>query len=194
MNSRRKTVLSFVADPRSLILAFAVFNFVHIWLLARNTSGGGVVSPWYFPWSDINEPTLLLAAAIFLRVNRSWTLCASFALSGYLLGYFGWLFVRYPAGIRVALHYEWASLKYQPFIDSWDCQYLFALIVFSFTILYLARGIIRWSASRRRRITNRWSGATGSEFRIRRDPAKLLGSAVARSTQPFGRLRHREEQ
>ena len=34
--------------------------------------------------------------------------------------------------------------------------------------------------------TNRWTGATGSEFRIKRDPAKLLGSAVARSTQPLG--------
>jgi len=36
------------------------------------------------------------------------------------------------------------------------------------------------------RTTNRWTGATGSEFRIKRDPAKLLGSAVARSTQTFG--------
>ncbi len=34
--------------------------------------------------------------------------------------------------------------------------------------------------------TNRWTGATGSEFRIKRDPAKLLASAVARSTQPLG--------
>jgi hypothetical protein len=39
-----------------------------------------------------------------------------------------------------------------------------------------------------RRPTNRWTGATGSEFRIKRDPAKLLGSAVARSTQPLGAL------
>src|SRR6185295_529879 len=37
----------------------------------------------------------------------------------------------------------------------------------------------------RRRPTNRWTGATGSEFRIKRDPAKLLGSAVGRSTQPL---------
>jgi hypothetical protein len=36
------------------------------------------------------------------------------------------------------------------------------------------------------RRTNRWTGATGSEFRIKRDPAELLGSAVARSTQTFG--------
>ena len=34
-----------------------------------------------------------------------------------------------------------------------------------------------------RNITNRWTGATGSDFRIKRDSAKLLGSAVARSTQ-----------
>ena len=37
--------------------------------------------------------------------------------------------------------------------------------------------------NRRRRITNRWTGATGSDFRIKLDPAKLLGNAVARSTQ-----------
>src|ERR1051326_8339017 len=37
----------------------------------------------------------------------------------------------------------------------------------------------------RRNPTNRWTGATGSEFRIKRDPAKLFGSAVARSTQPL---------
>ena len=37
----------------------------------------------------------------------------------------------------------------------------------------------------RRRRTNRWTGATGSDFRIKRDPAKVLGSAVARSTPPL---------
>ena len=35
-------------------------------------------------------------------------------------------------------------------------------------------------------ITNRWTGATGSEFRIERDPANLFGNAVARSTQALG--------
>ena len=34
--------------------------------------------------------------------------------------------------------------------------------------------------------TNRWTGATGSDFRIKRGPAKLLDSAVARSTPPLG--------
>ena len=35
------------------------------------------------------------------------------------------------------------------------------------------------------RPTNRWTGATGSEFRII-GPAQLFGNAVARSTQPLG--------
>ena len=34
--------------------------------------------------------------------------------------------------------------------------------------------------------TNLWTGATESEFRIKHGLAKLLGSAVARSTPPFG--------
>ncbi len=38
---------------------------------------------------------------------------------------------------------------------------------------------------RQRNITNRWTGATGSAFRIKRDPAKLPGSAVARLTPPL---------
>ena len=33
---------------------------------------------------------------------------------------------------------------------------------------------------RRRRPTSRWTGATGSDFRIIIGPAKLLGDAVAR--------------
>ncbi|HYX29394.1 MAG TPA: hypothetical protein VE863_12590 [Pyrinomonadaceae bacterium] len=35
------------------------------------------------------------------------------------------------------------------------------------------------------RTTNRWTGATGSDFRIIIGPAYLLGNAVARSTQTF---------
>ena len=33
---------------------------------------------------------------------------------------------------------------------------------------------------------NRWTGATGSDFRIIIGPAQLLGNAVGRSTQTFG--------
>jgi hypothetical protein len=33
------------------------------------------------------------------------------------------------------------------------------------------------AVDQRTHITNRWTGAAGSEVRIKRDPAKLLGSA-----------------
>lgn len=143
MNRRLRTVLLFVVDPKSLILGFAVFNFILIWLKANNASGGGVVSPWYFPWSYFNEPTLLLAAAVFLRINRIWSSCVSCVLTGYLLGYFVWLFAIYGEGVRVALHYEWLSIKGHPFIGSWDSQYLFAFIVLCYSIFFLARAILR---------------------------------------------------
>jgi hypothetical protein len=108
-----------------------------------------MVPPWFFPWGYFNEPTLLLVAAIFLRINRIWANCISCVLSGYLLGYFMWLFAIYPGEIRVALHYEWLSLKQGPFIDSWDCQYLFALIILCSSIFYLGRATLRRNFLRR---------------------------------------------
>jgi hypothetical protein len=148
MNRRLKRVLLSLVDPRSLVLAFALFNFVHLWHLASN-GGGGVVPPWYFPWRYFNEPTLLLAAAVFLRINRIWASCVSCVLSGYLVGYFVWLFAIYPQSISVAFHYEWLSLKQDPFIDSWDGQYLFALIILCCSMFYLVRATLRRSALRR---------------------------------------------
>jgi hypothetical protein len=149
MNRGLKTALFFVLDLRSLILAFAVFNFVHVWLLSSNSCCCGVVNPWFCSWNYVNEPTLSFAGAVFLRINRIWANCVSCVLSGYLLGYFVWLFASYPAGLRVAFHYEWLSLKHQPFIDSWDSQYLLALIIVCCSVIYLARAILRWNALRR---------------------------------------------
>jgi len=143
MNRRLRTVILFVVDPRSLILAFAVFNFVHVWRVASNSCCCGVVNPWFCSWSYTNEPTLLIIAAASLRLNRIWANGVSCVLSGYLLGYFVWLFVTYGDGIRVAIHYEWLSLKHQPFIESWDSQYLFAFIILCFSVFYVARAILR---------------------------------------------------
>ena len=49
-------------------------------------------------------------------------------------------------------------------------------------------------ASSAARITNRWTGATGSLFRIIIGPAQLLGNAVARSTPPLGVATYSREQ
>jgi hypothetical protein len=66
--------------------------------------------------------------------------------------------------------------------------YLFVLVCYYLRLTDVSRkalGETHASLNRTQRITNRWTGATGSDFRIKRDPAKLLGSAVARSTQTF---------
>ena len=138
-----KSTCQFLFDARSIIFSVAIFNFILVWYECSRASGGGVVSPWYFPWSYFNEPTLLLAAAVCLRVDRAWADFASSIMSGYLLGYWIWLFATYWGGFKMALYYEFASLKYQPFIGSWDSQYLLAAVIFFVAAASSTRGIIR---------------------------------------------------
>jgi len=66
----KKTFVALL-DPRSIILGFALFNFILVWLWARQERGFAcVVCPWYHQWSYLNEPTILLVAALFLRMKR----------------------------------------------------------------------------------------------------------------------------
>jgi hypothetical protein len=150
MNHKVKAVILLLLDPRSLILALSIVNYIVVWHEASNVSRGGVVQPWYFPWSHFNEPTLLLVAAFFLRLNRGWASGVSCILSAYLLGYVIWLFAVYPDGFMGALRYQWTYFqKYEPFVGSWESQYLFATVIFSCGIFYLTRGIVRRKALRR---------------------------------------------
>src|SRR5436309_3083284 len=88
MNKRLKIILLYLVDIRSIILAFAVFNFILIWMWDRNIGGiGCVVCPWFHPWTYSNEPTVLLVAAVFLRVNRWWGNTISFALAAISLAH-----------------------------------------------------------------------------------------------------------
>jgi hypothetical protein len=149
MNRRLKTVLCFVVDPRSLILVFAVFNFVHVWLLASNSCCCGVVNPWFCSWNYVHEPTILLGASLFLRLNRWWGNTAALLLSSYLIGYFIYLLSRIDA--LEGLRNDWKVIRreYPYIVGSWDSQYLFALIILCCSIFYLTRSILRRNALRR---------------------------------------------
>ena len=147
MPQRVKSILRFVFDPRSLVFAFALFNFILIWTEARNLGNSGiacVVCPWYHPWSWFNEPTLLLVAALFVRLNRTWCYIVALILSGYLVSYSVRLFLQTEG----TLSQEWAYLrKFYPYIvGSWHSQYLFALVTFCCSGFYLARGTLRREA------------------------------------------------
>jgi hypothetical protein len=157
MNRRLKTSLLFVVDPRSLILAFAVFNFVHVWRLASNACCCGVVNPWFCSWNYTNEPTrytneptTLLVAALFLRANRWWGNIVSLVLSGYLLGYFlHILIVIYPPWDALRTSWQLMRHDYPYIVRSWESQYMLALVIFCVSAFFLIRGILRWNALRR---------------------------------------------
>lgn len=140
----------FVLDLRSLILAFAVFNFVHVRLLAGNSCCCGVVNPWFCSWSYTHEPTTLLVAALFGRANRWWGNIVSLVLSGYLIAYF--------LHLLIGLYDPWEGLRndwkvnrsdYPYIVGSWDSQYMLALVIFCVSAFFFTRGILRWHASRR---------------------------------------------
>ena len=151
MNQRFKAIILFLIDPRSLILAFALFNFILIWTEAWDLAYGGiacVACPWYDPWSWLNEPTLLLFSAFCLRLNRMWGYAIAIILSGYLVGYFILLIFRFG---MAPLRADWLVIRmdYPYIVGSWDSQYFFALIILCCSMFYLARAILRANSLRR---------------------------------------------
>ncbi len=150
MNQRSKAILFELVDLRSIILVFAVFNFILVWTWDRQITFACVVCPWYHPWSYLNEPTILLVAAVFLRANRWWGNTTAFILACYLIGSFIYLLSRIEdpmAGLRG----DWRIIRmdYPYIVGSWDSQYLFALIILCCSIFYFARTILRRNALHR---------------------------------------------
>ena len=150
MNRIVKAILLYLVDPRSIILAFAVFNFILAWRMDAQITFACVACPWYHPWSYFNEPTILLVASLFLRSNRWWGATVALFLSGYLVGYFVHILLIIDEPVT-ALRNDWKlTLKDYPYIvGSGDSQYLFALIILCCSTFYLTRAILRWNASRR---------------------------------------------
>jgi hypothetical protein len=150
MNPLLKKISVALLDPRSIILGFALFNFILVWLWARHLALSGiacVMCPWYDEWSYLNEPSILLAAALFLRLNRWWGNIVALILSSYLIGYFVYLLSRMSDPLE-GLRNDWRIIRsdYPYFVGSWDSQYLFALIILCCSIFYLARTILRRNA------------------------------------------------
>jgi hypothetical protein len=150
MNERLKTILLYLLDARSIILGFAVFNFSLIWVWDGQITFACVACPWFHPWSYSNEPTILLVAALFLRINRWWGYTIAVALSGYIIGYAVYLFSIVDDAVA-GLRADWKIIRmfYPYIVGSWDSQYLFALVILCCSTSYLARDILRRTALRR---------------------------------------------
>jgi hypothetical protein len=149
MKQRIKTTLIYLLAPKSIIFGFALFNFILIWIQARNLAMSGIacyIYPWYHPWTYTNEPTRLLVAALFLRLGRVWSYVIAFALGSYMFAYFVYLFI--VSGVTVLQ--EWNSLRNSEtyLVSSFDSQYILALIISCFAAFYLMRDILRRTALR----------------------------------------------
>lgn len=146
MKHRIKSVLKHIYQPRLIIFCIALYNFVTLWRASNAFSGiACVVCPWYYEWSFINEPSILLLASAFLLFEKWWGNLVSTILSGYvfikgvyLITVFGWSkWIEYlPAHLKFVREYELDVLK------EWEIQLIFALIVFSFAAFYLMRNIL----------------------------------------------------
>ena len=150
MNQRLKAIILYLVNIRSLILYFALFNLILVWRWDASITFACVVCPWFHPWSYWNEPTILLVAALFLRLNRWWGNATAFALTGYLIGSFVYLLSRIDDPVA-GLRGDWRLIRtdYPYIVGSWDSQYVFAVIIFCCSIFFLTRSILRRSALRR---------------------------------------------
>jgi len=148
MERRSSAILRYLVDLRSILLAFAIFNFTIAWMMDAEIHFTCAACPWYHPWSYLNEPTILLVSALFLRANRWWGNTIALLLSGYLIGYFVHLLLMLDDPVT-ALSYDWKVIRrYYPFlVGSWDSQYLFALIVFCYSALSLKKDLLSRKAT-----------------------------------------------
>ena len=174
MDRRPKATVLYLIDARSIILAFALFNFILVWTWDRKITFACVVCPWYHPWTYLNEPSILLVAALLLRVNRWWGNTTALVLAGYLMGSFLYLLSRMedpPAGLRG----DWRLIRmhYPYIVGSWDSQYLFALIILCCSIFYLTRSILRRNALHCTPHNKSLDRSGGSVFRIKHGAAKV---------------------
>ena len=136
---RRASAIRRYLDLRSIILAFAIFDFMVIWMMASKIQFLCTVPPWYHPWGYLVGPTILLVSSLFLCANRWWGNTVALLVSGSFMGYFVYiLWFGDPASpLRSSLN---LTGIYYPYLVGF--QYLFALIVFCYAALSLKKNFL----------------------------------------------------
>lgn len=136
MEQRASAILRYLVDRRSILLAFAIFNFTTTWMTAGiSRDRMCTLGPYPTWWSYLIEPTILLIASLFLSTNRRWGNAVALLVSGYLL----------VAYIRLRLNYnpltsleDWTHSE----VLHLNKQLFFALIVFSYSTFSLTKNFL----------------------------------------------------
>lgn len=140
MERRASAILRYLVAPRSILLALAIFNFTITWEVDAEMHFRFAAYPSYHPWSYLNEPTILIVSSLFLNANRWWANTVALLVSGYLIGSFVHILLMFDNPVI----YDWKLIRmYCPYlVDSWDRQYLFALVVFCYSALSLKKNFL----------------------------------------------------
>jgi hypothetical protein len=136
MERRASAILRYLVDLRSILLAFAIFDFTVIWMMSAEIRPMCLVRPWYQPWSYLIGPTILLVSCLFLSANRWWGNTLALLVSGCYIGYFVYILLVDDRLMVLRDIWELTRLYYPDFVAF---QYLFALIVFCYSALSLKR-------------------------------------------------------
>ena len=142
MKETAKTMLLTLLTPKTIILSVALYNFIFIWLTARDWSLNCFIDPWYSTWSFTNEPTRLLLAACGLCLSMRWSYLAAIGLSGSTLLHAVYVYVDlFWHGELLA---SWMALVQMHPLLSLHGQYILAGVIFVYAV-----GCFRSSLSRR---------------------------------------------
>jgi hypothetical protein len=129
----------YLVDLRSILLAFALFDFIVIWMMSSELRAMCTVRPWYQSASYLIGPTLLLFSTIFLSTKSWWGNVVALFASVFFIGYFAhFLFL---GDLSTAMRYEWIGfwINHSYLVG---IQYLFALIVICYSTVSIKRAYL----------------------------------------------------
>jgi hypothetical protein len=137
-----KNLLRPLLDVRSIVLIVAFYNFILVYRIAHNWTLGCMLCPWYTEWSFLNPPSLLLLAAIALRLGSRAGCFVALVASGVLVAQgikFNYVLLQYGEWME-----SWSGMRgfeINPFLFL-NTQYLLALLVFILSV-FLTRKTLR---------------------------------------------------
>jgi hypothetical protein len=135
----RRAILRYLVDLRSILLAFAIFNFTITWVMVAKLHFTCGMPPRYHPGGYLIGPTILLVSSLFLSANRWWGNTIALFVSGCFIGYF--VHVLLIDDQIIALRYDWTLFWIDhPYLVG--SQYLIALTVFCYSALSLKRNFL----------------------------------------------------
>ena len=135
MEQRARVILRYLVDLRSILLAFAVFNFTTTWMMDRETRMC-TIGP-YPTWSSyLIEPTILLSSSLFLSTNRRWGNMVALLVSGYMLVAYVRVSLINNDPVTALSDWTHSDVLHQ------SKQFLFALIFFCYSALSLTKNFL----------------------------------------------------